>query len=105
MPDSLKPLYIIINNTNGYIEESNGNKCLILIPLDAKTSWKNIKIFLDQQVMTQVIMMENVWKSNSIVIITVGRNDCRIHFWGMTKTEAENKMKNSALSEKREQPW
>ena len=25
MPNSLKPLYLIINNANGYIEESNGN--------------------------------------------------------------------------------
>ena len=29
-PNSVKPLYLIINNANGYIKESNGNKYLIL---------------------------------------------------------------------------
>ena len=33
-PNSLKPLYLIINNTNGYIGESNGNKYLTLLPTD-----------------------------------------------------------------------
>ena len=27
-------LYLIINKINGYTEESNGNKCLTLVPID-----------------------------------------------------------------------
>ena len=30
--NSVNPLYLIINKTNGYIEESNGNKYLTLVP-------------------------------------------------------------------------
>ena len=30
-PNSIKPLYLIINNANGYSEESNGNKYLTLL--------------------------------------------------------------------------
>ena len=30
----VKPLYLIINYTNGYVEESNGKKNLTLIPND-----------------------------------------------------------------------
>ena len=37
---------------------------------------------------------------NNFDIASVGRNDCRIHFWFMTKSEAENKMKKVDLSEK-----
>ena len=33
-PISLKPSHLIINNTNGYIEESNGNRYLILVLTD-----------------------------------------------------------------------
>ena len=33
-PNSVKPLYLIINNANGYIKESNGNKYLILVADD-----------------------------------------------------------------------
>ena len=31
---SINPLYLIINKTNGYIEESNANKYLTLVPTD-----------------------------------------------------------------------
>ena len=33
-----------------------------------------------------------------VAIITVVRNDCRIHFWGMTESNAVNRMNNSELS-------
>ena len=32
--NSVNPLYLIINKINGYIEESNGNKYLRLVPPD-----------------------------------------------------------------------
>ena len=32
--NSVKPLYLIMNNKNGYIEESNRNKYVTLIPTD-----------------------------------------------------------------------
>ena len=41
---SVNPLYLIINKINGYIEESNGNKYLTLLPTDeSKDTLKNIK--------------------------------------------------------------
>ena len=47
----LKPLYPNINNANGYIQESNGNKYLTLVPLDESKYklkiygeiWRNLK--------------------------------------------------------------
>ena len=33
-PNSVKPLYVIVNNADGYIEESNGNKHLTLFATD-----------------------------------------------------------------------
>ena len=42
--DGLKPLYIIFNKLNGYIEDNNGSKYLTLIPFDEnKKAIKNIK--------------------------------------------------------------
>ena len=35
--NSVNPLYRIINEINGYIEESNGNKNLTLVPTDEST--------------------------------------------------------------------
>ena len=32
--NSVNPLYLIINKVNGYIEEINGNKYLMLVPTD-----------------------------------------------------------------------
>ena len=34
---SVNPLYLIVNHANGYIEEKNGNKYLILVILLMKT--------------------------------------------------------------------
>ena len=39
-PNSVEPLYLHINNANGYILESNENKCLTLIPTnESKEVW------------------------------------------------------------------
>ena len=51
-PISVKPLHLIINNANGRIEESNGNKYLTLIPTDKSKGmfkkyekiWSKVKI-------------------------------------------------------------
>ena len=32
-----------------------------------------------------------------VTVVTVGGNDCRIHFWGKTKSEPVNKMKKADL--------
>ena len=34
--NSVNPIYLIANNINGYIEESNGNKFLTLLPTDER---------------------------------------------------------------------
>ena len=36
---------------------------------------------------------------NDVVIITVRRNYYMIHFWGMSKNEAMNRIKNAVLSD------
>ena len=54
--NSINPLYLVLDKINGYIEESNGNNYLTLVPTDEiKDTLKNIKnyeikseIFLDQ---------------------------------------------------------
>ena len=53
--------FLLIKNANGYSEESNGNKYLTLVPTDkSKDKLKNyeLKILLDQQIITQMIMMK-----------------------------------------------
>ena len=47
-PISIKLLYVIINNANGYIAESNGSNYLTLVPTDVskdtqKKTWSKIK--------------------------------------------------------------
>ena len=37
---------------------------------------------------------------NDFVILTVGKNDYRIYFGGMTQSEVVNRIKNADLSEK-----
>lgn len=37
---------------------------------------------------------------NNFAIATIGRNDCKIHFWFITKSEAVNRMKNVDLNKK-----
>ena len=64
----VKPLYLIINLKNGYIEESNGNKYLALVPTDEnKASLKSMKnygtkseILSAQTLKAQTIMIKNI---------------------------------------------
>ena len=45
-PNSVKPLWLIINKINGYIEESNRNKYLALARVDkSKDTLKNMKSY------------------------------------------------------------
>ena len=71
---SANPLYLI-NEINGYTEESNGNKSLMLVPANEnkeimKKYIKNCgvisEILLDQTLITPMIMMKNISKSNLI---------------------------------------
>ena len=41
---SVNPLYFIINKANGYIEESNGSKCLTLVSNDKNKEVQNFEI-------------------------------------------------------------
>ena len=68
-----RPLYL--NNLNRYVEKSNGNKYLtqFFLLMKADTTWKRMKKYgaklktmLNLQIITQMIMMKNIWKSNSI---------------------------------------
>ena len=67
-------MYIIIGNANEYTEESNGNKYFTLVPtVESKDTlqkvWKcesNSKMLLDQQVIAQLILLTNIWKSDSV---------------------------------------
>ena len=40
---------------------------------------------------------------NDVSIVIVGRNDYKMHFWGMRKNESINRMENADLSEKSRQ--
>ena len=40
--NSVNPLYLNINETNGHIEESNKNKCLTLVPTDGDKDTENV---------------------------------------------------------------
>ena len=69
--NSVKPLDLIIDNMIGYIEKSNGNKYLTLVTTDESKDILNkygekLKILLEKQIITQIVMMKNIWKSNSI---------------------------------------
>ena len=46
-------------------------------------------------------MTQKSMSFNNAVIDTFGRNDRRIHFWAMTKSDTVNRMKNADLSEKK----
>ena len=54
--NSLNPLYLLIDEVNGYIEESNGNKYLMLVLTDENKDilWKNY---------------EELWKQNENVTL------------------------------------
>ena len=70
MWNSVKPLDLIVNNATGYKEENNGNKYLTLDPTDKLEKYEEygakLKILLDQQIITLMIMMKKIWKFNSI---------------------------------------
>ena len=63
--NSVKPLYVIINKVNGYVDEHNGNRCLELLHTNKNRAalkkyekgWK--KIEKNQQVIAQTIMIKN----------------------------------------------
>ena len=44
-------------------------------------------------------MIQKSVSFNDVAIVTIGRNDYRIHFWGINK-KAMNRMKNANVSEK-----
>ena len=46
-------------------------------------------------------MSQKSMSFNNVAIVTVGRNDYRIHFRSMTKCEAVNSMKNVGFSFKK----
>ena len=45
-------------------------------------------------------LMQKTMNFNDVAIASVKRNDCRIHFWYMSKDEAISIMHNSSLNEK-----
>ena len=70
MWNSVKLLDLIVNNATGYKEENNANKYLTLDPTDKLEKYEEygakLKILLDQQIITLMIMMKKIWKFNSI---------------------------------------
>ena len=44
-------------------------------------------------------MIQKSMSFNDVAIVTIGRNDYRIHFWGINK-KVTNRMKNANVSEK-----
>ena len=48
-------------------------------------------------------MTQKLMSLNDVVIVTVGRNDQRIHIWSMAKSQAVNKMKITDRSDKSRQ--
>ena len=42
---------------------------------------------------------------NDVVIVTIGKNDYRIHFWAMTNSQAVNRLKIPDPDEKSGQLW
>ena len=71
--NSVNPLYLIFNKVNGYFEEINKDKYLMLVPTNESKEIKNMKnyevkseIELVQYLKTHIIMMKNMWKSNLV---------------------------------------
>ena len=72
--NSENPSYLINDKINEYIEESNGNKYLMLVSTDESKNihkkyeelWNKIRDFLDQNLITQTIIMKNISKSKLI---------------------------------------
>ena len=71
--NSVNPLYLIFNKVNGYFEEINKDKYLMLVPTNESKEIKNMKnyevkseIELVQYLKTHIIIMKNMWKSNLV---------------------------------------
>ena len=71
----LKPMHLIINKLYGYFKENNGNKYLTPDTADKnKDTLKKYEkpgtkseVVLDQRARTQMIIIKNILKSNSIL--------------------------------------
>ena len=71
---SVNPLYLIVNKIHWYFEEINGNIYLIITPtVETKEIITNMKYcgvksknVLDLKLITEMIMMKNIWQSNLI---------------------------------------
>ena len=44
-------------------------------------------------------LMQKTMNFNDVDVVCINRNDCRIHFWYISKEDAINIMKNSNLNE------
>ena len=72
--NSVNPLYLIIDQIKGDIEESNGNEDLTLVPTDKNKDtvkiyeelWSEIKYVIRSITNNSDIMMKNMAKSNLI---------------------------------------
>ena len=64
----VKSLYLLINKINGYIEESNENKYLTLVPTDESKDilktheelWTKIRDLVRSNIITQTIIMKSI---------------------------------------------
>ena len=64
----VKSLYLLINQINGYIEESNENKYLTLVPTDESKDilktheelWTKIRDLARSNIVTQTIIMKSI---------------------------------------------
>ena len=70
---SVNLLYFIFGKINGYFEEINGNKCLMLVPtkeskVKIKKIWRtmdeNQRFYWTNNFKTQMVMMKNIYKLN-----------------------------------------
>ena len=65
-------MYLNFRHVNGYFEEINGNKYLMLVPTNKRKLkikkneklWIKIKDLISLN--TKIMMMKNIWKSNLI---------------------------------------
>ena len=46
--------------------------------------------------------MQNTTSFDDVAIVSIKGNNCRIHFWYMSKNDAINLMNNSSLNKKTE---
>ena len=64
----VKSLYLLIDKINGYIEESNENKYLTLVPTDESKDilktheelWTKIRDLVRSNIITQTIIMKSI---------------------------------------------